>query len=48
MRFLKACLTAAGMIAASSLAFAQPPAGHGGGEPFMRGTNDNATIPKPP
>ena len=49
MRFLRTCLIAAGMIATSSLAFAQPPAGHGqGGEPFMRGTNDNATIPTPP
>jgi hypothetical protein len=49
MRFFKACLIAAGLIATSSLAFAQPPAGHGmGGEPFMRGTNDNATIPAPP
>jgi hypothetical protein len=49
MRFIKTCLIAAGMIATSSLAFAQPPAGHGmGGEPFMRGTNENATIPTPP
>jgi hypothetical protein len=49
MRFIKICLIAAGMIATSSLAFAQPPAGHGmGNEPFMRGTNDNATIPAPP
>ena len=31
------------------LVAAQPPAGHEGGTaPFMRGTNDNATIPAPP
>jgi hypothetical protein len=49
MRFIKSCLIAAGMIVTSSLAFAQPPAGHEmGSEPFMRGTNDNATIPAPP
>lgn len=47
MRFLRACLTAAGVIATASLAFGRPPAGYGQ-EPFMRGTNDNATIPAPP
>jgi hypothetical protein len=48
MRYFKTCLIAAGVIVTSSLAFAQPPAGHGmGGEPFMRGTNDTATIPTP-
>lgn len=48
MRFVKTCLIIAGIIVTSSLVFAQPPAGHGtGSEPFMRGTNDNATIPKP-
>lgn len=49
MRFINTCLIAAGLIVTSSLAFAQPPAGHGAGnEPFMRGTNDNASIPAPP
>jgi len=49
MRFMKTCLIAAGMIAASSLAFAMPPAGHGmGDEPFVQGTNDAAVIPTPP
>jgi len=49
MHFVKNCLMAAGLMATSSLAFAQPPAGHGmGNEPFMRGTNDTATIPQPP
>lgn len=49
MRFINTCLVAAGIMLTSSLAFAQPPAGHGtGGEPFMRGTNDTATIPTPP
>lgn len=48
MRFINTCLIVAGMMVTSSLAFAQPPAGHGmAGEPFMRGTNDTATIPKP-
>ena len=49
MSFMKTCLIAAGLVVTASFAFAQPPAGHGGGvEPFMRGTNDNATIPAPP
>lgn len=49
MRMIKTCLITAGLMVSSSLAFAQPPAGHGmGGEPFMRGTHDTATIPKPP
>lgn len=49
MRLIKICLITAGLMVTSSLAFAQPPAGHGmEGEPFMRGTNDTATIPKPP
>ena len=48
MRLIKTCLITAGLMVTSSLAFAQPPAGHGmGGEPFMRGTNDTATIPVP-
>lgn len=49
MRLKKTCLIVAGMLVTSSLAFAQPPAGHGmGGEPFMRGTQDTATIPAAP
>jgi len=44
MRFIRTCLIAAGLTVTASLAFA----GHGtGNEPFMRGTNDNATIPAP-
>ena len=49
MRFILMCLVAAALAATTTAAFAQKPAGHGGGmEPFMRGTNDNATIPAPP
>ncbi len=49
MRFIKTCLITAGLMVTTSTVFAQPPAGHGAGnEPFMRGTNDNATIPTPP
>lgn len=49
MRFIKTCFITAALMVTSSLAFAQPPAGHGTVvEPFMRGTNDTATIPKPP
>ena len=49
MIFIRTCLMTTGLILTASPAFAQPPAGHGmgGGEPFMRGTNDNATIPAP-
>lgn len=49
MRFIAAsCITAA-LAIIPIMTLAQPPAGHGGGtEPFMLGTNDNATIPAPP
>lgn len=46
MRLIKTCLIAAGLISAVSLAHANP--GMVASEPFMRGTNDNATIPTPP
>lgn len=46
MRIVKTCLIIAGLTVTASLAFAENPAGHSrGGEPFMRGTNDNASIP---
>jgi len=49
MRFMKTCLIATAMIAASSLAYAMPSGGHGmSGEPFIQGTNNTATIPTPP
>lgn len=48
MRFVKICLIIAGLTVTASLAFAENPAGHSmGGEPIMRGTNDNASIPTP-
>ncbi len=46
MRVFRACLIVAGMISAVSFAHANP--GMMASEPFMRGTNDNATIPAPP
>src|SRR5689334_9903595 len=46
MRFILMSLFAAALTLSASVSFA---GGHGGGmEPFMRGTNDNATIPSPP
>src|SRR5690349_3005881 len=46
MRLILISLVAAALISSTSAVFA---GGHGGGaEPFMRGTNDNATIPAPP
>jgi len=49
MRFILLSFVAAALAVTTTAAFAQKPAGHGGGmEPFARGTNDNATIPAPP
>lgn len=46
MRIVKTCLIIAGLTVTASLAFAENPAGHSrGGEPMMRGTNDNPSIP---
>lgn len=48
MRFILISLVAAALAVTASVSFAQKPAGHDkGNEPFMRGTNDNATIPEP-
>lgn len=51
MRFIKVCILAATVSAMATAASAQPTAGHaamGGGEPFMKGTNDQGSIPEPP
>jgi len=48
MRFTATCSFAAVITLFSAVTFAQMPGGHDmGNEPFMRGTNDNATIPAP-
>jgi hypothetical protein len=48
MRFTVTCTLAAAVTLFATVCFAQMPGGHGAGsEPFMRGTNDNATIPAP-
>jgi hypothetical protein len=48
MRFTASGTLAAVITLLASVSFAQVPAGHGAGnEPFMRGTNDTATIPAP-
>jgi hypothetical protein len=49
MRFTATCSFAAVMTLFAAAALAQMPGGHAmGNEPFMRGTNDTATIPTPP
>ena len=49
MRLILMSFVAAALAVSASFSFAQMPGGHGGGmAPFMRGTNDNATIPAPP
>lgn len=48
MRLSASISIVAAITLCSAVAIAQMPAGHGtAGEPFMRGTNDNATIPAP-
>lgn len=49
MRLTLMPLVVAALAVSASVSFAQMPGGHAGGmQPFMRGTNDNATIPAPP
>ncbi len=49
MRFTATCSFAAAITLFSTVTFAFMGSGKGmGSEPFMRGTNDNATIPAPP
>jgi len=48
MRFTATCSFAAVITLFAAVTFAQMPGGHGAAnEPFMRGTNDTATIPAP-
>lgn len=48
MRLTVTCTSAAVIALFATTTFAGMPAGHGtGNEPFMRGTNDTATIPAP-